>query len=261
MTPSKRWVVPLARAGYSARGLIYAIIGLFAVLAALGSGSKTDAEGALQKVMDQPFGSLLVWLLIVGLAGYVVWRLVQSLLDTDDHGWGPKGLAVRIGLLASALSYSALALYSLSLLGVFSGGGGGEGDLAGALEGIVAKRWISLGLALVFAGVALAHWWKALRRKYEDHLDADDRTMAFLHPICIVGLVSRGLVFAVISAILFVRFFTAGDDAEDHPGLKDALNAVQDLPLGSLLLAALGLGLIAFSAYSFAEARWRRINV
>ncbi|GAB5468482.1 MAG: DUF1206 domain-containing protein [Rhodospirillales bacterium] len=253
----------MARFGYAARGIIYTIVGLFAVLAGLGSSQETDAEGALRMVLEQPLGWAMMCLLIVGLVGYVIWRSVQSLLDTDDHGYGVKGLAVRGGLLASAVTYSVLAVFSLSLLGLFAGGGGGGGDvgLAKVLAGFVGRRWVTLGLALVFGGVALAHWWKAVRRKYADHFEASDRTMALIHPISIVGLLARGLVFAGIAAILVERFVTYDADGTSRPGLAEVLDRVQELPMGSSLLIALGVGLMTFAAYSFCQARWRQINV
>jgi hypothetical protein len=43
--------------------------------------------------------------------------------------------------------------------------------------------------------------------------------------------------------------------------MSDALNFVQGLPFGSILLGLLGLGIIAFAIYSLAEGIWRRINI
>ena len=43
--------------------------------------------------------------------------------------------------------------------------------------------------------------------------------------------------------------------------MKDALNALQNLPAGAVVLMVMALGLIAFSVYSFAEAAWRKINM
>jgi len=261
----RKWIKPLARAGYSARGLVYVIIGLFALLAAFGAAESKDSEGALEKLLQQPFGTLLIWVLIVGLAGYVLWRLVQSLFDTDDHGHGPKGLAVRGGLLASAFTYSALALFALSLLGVTSANSETDsGGLAGALAGFVSSHWISLALAVIFSGVAAAHFRKAWTRRYQDHFEASGDAMKFIDPISIIGLTARGIIFIIIAILFVYRFLNAetgsGGNA-DTPGLKDALEFIRDLPAGTWLLAAIGLGLIAFAAYSFIEAWWRRINV
>lgn len=138
MVKSKKWFEGLARAGYFSRGLVYTIIGLFAILAALGAGENKNTKGALETLLQQPFGTIIVALLIIGLVGYTIWRLVQSLLDTDDHGYSPKGLAVRAGLLSSAATYAILAIYAVSLIGLTSSGSGG-GSLAKTWRGLSAR--------------------------------------------------------------------------------------------------------------------------
>jgi hypothetical protein len=66
-TPQFEW---LARAGLVARGVIYAIVGVLAIELALGEGGKTtNQQGALQEIAKQPFGKVLLVLMIVGLAG------------------------------------------------------------------------------------------------------------------------------------------------------------------------------------------------
>lgn len=264
MDTAKPWIKPLARMGYAARGLVYFIIGLFAILAAAGAAQEKDSEGALQTLLQQPFGTVLVVGLILGLVGYVVWRLIQGIMDTDDHGTGAKGLAVRAGLLVSAFTYATLALLALDMLGVIPGGGGGSGSGSGSLSNsvasIVGASAVSLGLAIIFLGVAGAHFWKAFKQKYAEHFKANEDAMKIIHPVSMTGLAARGFVLAVIALLFFYRFLNAGDSS-GTPGLKDALQFVQDMPAGQYLLAATGIGLLAFSAYSFAESRWRRINV
>src|SRR5580765_7808227 len=77
----------LSRAGFVARGLIYAIIGLLALKVALGHGGKlTDQQGALHTVAHQPFGKLLLTLVAIGLGGYSLWRFVRAAI-----GHGPEG--------------------------------------------------------------------------------------------------------------------------------------------------------------------------
>lgn len=267
MAKPRRWIAILARAGYAARGLVYAIVGLFAVLAAIGAAQEKDTQGALQQIFQQPFGRLMVWMMIVALAGYVLWRLVQAIFDTDRHGNGAKALAIRAGLLASAVTYATLTFYALSLLGVFtdSGGAGGpfrQPPLAEALAGFVGSQWVALGLSLIFAGIAMAHWFKAVTRRYQRHFLADGRIMDLIHVVSILGLGARGVVFAVISVLFLLRFRRVGEtQGSARPGLKEALQFIQDLPFGAWLLAILGVGLVAFAVYSAAEAGWRRVNV
>jgi Domain of Unknown Function (DUF1206) len=245
--------------------LIYLIIGIFAILAVFGSSSEKDSKGAIQVLLGQPFGKVIVWVLIVGLCGYVLWRLFQAIVDPDDHGHGPKAYAIRASLLVSAFTYGALCLYALSLLGVFSSGTGGSGgggsSFAQTLNEIVGAGFVTFGLGVVFAGVAIAHFWKAFKQKYEKHLDASDDEMRLIHPIAMVGLVGRGAVFAVLAVLSFYRLFWLEAPQGDSPGLGEALQFLQAMPLGWALLAGLGVGLLAFSLYSFIEARWRRINL
>ncbi len=266
MAKGSRWIKHLARTGYFARGLVYTIIGLFAVLAAIGAAESKDTKGALQTLLEQPFGSVLIAVLIVGLISYGVWRVFQSVMDPDDHGTDAKGLAVRAGLFSSAVTYGLLALYALSLVGISDGGGGGGSGGSGGsspaemLAGFVGSRPVSLGLAAIFLGVAIAHWVKAYKRKYADHLKASEAVMEWLHPISVTGLLARGCVFATLSVMLVLRGLSSGEGGET-PGLKDALDYIQGLPFGAFLLAALGIGVVLFAVYSFAEAIWREINI
>jgi hypothetical protein len=76
------WVERLARLGYTAKGIVYAIIGVLAVKAALGTGGKTtDQKGALGEIATQPFGKFLLVLMALGLIGYVIWRFVEAVQD------------------------------------------------------------------------------------------------------------------------------------------------------------------------------------
>ncbi len=78
------WVEKAARAGYTAKAAVYAVIGVLAFQQAIGSGGgTTGSSGALQQVASGPFGTILISLLALGLAGYVIWRLVQAFLDPE----------------------------------------------------------------------------------------------------------------------------------------------------------------------------------
>src|SRR5258708_35996981 len=64
----RTWDTPaahvLARAGLTARGIIYMLIGWLAVLVALSRGShEADQQGALQLLAGKPYGSVSLWLL------------------------------------------------------------------------------------------------------------------------------------------------------------------------------------------------------
>lgn len=250
----------LAKAGYSSRGVVYLVIGVFALLAAIGSGENKSAKDALSTVLSQPFGTVMIVVLIAGLAGYVSWRLIQAIFDTDGHGRTLKGFTIRVGLLVSAGTYATLALYAGSRAGFFSGGSDSQGSTAEFIAASVGASWMALGLAAILFGIGAAHVWKAVRRKYADHFDADRQTMRFLDPIAFIGLIARGLVFFILSFLLVYRGLTAGEDG-GTPDIGDAMYFVESLPFGTTLLIAMGAGIVLFALYSFSEAIWRRINL
>lgn len=257
-----RGIVWLARSGYAARGVVYLIIGTFALLAAWGSGETVGTKGAIAQILGQPFGETLLWIMVIGLVAYVVWRVTQAITDPEGHGTDAKGLAVRVGLIGGAISYSLLTLFTLGLLGSSLGessnGGGGNGDFLSELLGWQYSNYLVYLVALVPLGVGIAHIIKGWKAKFEQYFEASDDVMRCVTPVSKVGLIARGVSFLVVSVMLFsggTRY-----DPTSPPGLEDALNALQTLPFGTFWLALIGVGLIAFALYSFSEAVWRRID-
>src|SRR6478735_2298294 len=74
-----------ARVGLAARGVVYIIMGLLAVLVALGAQAHIDQRGALTEVLAQPFGTVLVVLLAVGFACYALWRISEAILGVTGE--------------------------------------------------------------------------------------------------------------------------------------------------------------------------------
>lgn len=253
------WLRGFARGGYALRGVIYLVVGYFAALAATGSGETLGSRDALERLLDTAQGAVLAWLLAAGLVSYSLWRLVQAGLDADGHGHSAKALAIRAGLMASAVTYAALAMYVVSRN---LGGGAGEegGGFASHLASFVGAQWAAAAIAAALAGAGIAHFVKALRKGYERHLRASDEEMRFIHPVAQAGLFARGAIFLVL-AFLFIRRAIAGAGTNDQPGTRQALDHIQSLPGGWLLLAATGMGLVAFAIYSFTLAWYRRINM
>ncbi|WP_256874536.1 DUF1206 domain-containing protein [Nostoc sp. C057] len=111
------WVERLGRFGYVSKGVVYGIVGLLAAQAAFGTGGKTtDTQGALQTIVNQPFGKFLLALVAIGLIGYVIWRFVQAIKDPEKKGNDAKGLAVRIGYAVNGLIYASLALSAVKIV-------------------------------------------------------------------------------------------------------------------------------------------------
>lgn len=261
-----RGIVWLARSGYAARGVVYLIIGVFAFMAGIGSGDTVGTKGAIQQLLGQPFGETLLWIMVVGLVAYVAWRLTQAITDPEGHGADAKGLMIRAGLIGSAIAYTLLALFTLGLLGssigesAGSGGSGsGSGDFLSGLLGWQYSNYLVYVVALVPLVVGIAHIVKGWKAKFEKYFYASEHVMRWVRPISRIGLIARGVAFLIVAGMLFSG--GARYEPTKPPGLEDALSALQSLPFGTFWLSLVGLGLVAFAAYSFSEAIWRRIDM
>ncbi|MBP0440771.1 DUF1206 domain-containing protein [Tianweitania sediminis] len=249
----------MAKAGYAARGLVYLVIGWLTFLSGIrGHESQAaDSKGAVQTLMGSGPGSAIAVILILGLLSYALWRLIQATLDPDDHGTSAKGAAIRAGLFASGITYIGLTAYTFSLWRGSASQSEGAGAFSQWVTSIIGGQVAAYLLALILAGVAIAHFIKAWRRGYEKYMELDEETKKVIAPVAMTGLIARGAIFLVLAILLFYGGTLAGG----QPGTDDALSFIRDLPAGRILLILTALGLLAFALYSFAEARWRRVEV
>jgi len=111
-------LVVVARVGWVAKGLVYGLVGLLALPIARnareGAGSasqEASQSGAIAKIADTSAGSAALWAVAIGLALYVLWRVVSILLPAENT---VKAWATRVGYAISALTYTALAFSAAS---------------------------------------------------------------------------------------------------------------------------------------------------
>lgn len=252
-----------ARLGYVARAVVYLIIGGFAFLAAIGrGGGTTDSRGALQILLTQPFGKVLLFFIALGLVGYGVWRVLMGVRDPERTGSTGQRAARRAGYVVSGLVNLALALFaaSLALPGMISapGADGGDGakDWTATLMSQPFGRWLVALVGVVFVGTAIAFAIRAFKATFERYLSREACTPT-IRNICRAGILARAIVFTIIGLFLIIAAWHA--DPSEAKGVGAALDTLRDQPFGSPLLAAVGLGLVAYAFYSAVAARYRAI--
>ncbi|HEU4518632.1 MAG TPA: DUF1206 domain-containing protein [Microvirga sp.] len=252
----------LARFGYGARGVVYGLVGGLALLAAFGSGGQAGgSRSALETLLDQPFGRILLGAIALGLAGFATWRLVEAVTDADRRGTSRKALAVRAAHAASGVAYASLALAALAMA-LGRGGGGGEDQQA--REGsawLLAQpfgQWLLGAVGLTVIGVGLGYGLRAWRGDVEDHLALPPDARRWAVPLGRLGFAARGVVFALVGG--FVALAALHARSSEVKGLGGALRALQDQPYGFALLGLTAAGLFAFGLFGLVQARYRRID-
>jgi hypothetical protein len=250
----------LARAGFVARGVVYAVIGVLALQLALGYGGKiTNQQGALHTVANQSFGKFLLTLVAIGLGGYSFWRLLRAAL-----GHGPEGADSGFDRVAAAASGVAYGLMCFLAVEILMGSGGGSGaSPKHATAGVLG--WpggtVIVGIAgAVMIGVALYQGYRGITKKFlEDSKTAEmgPRMKEWIGRVGTVGHLARMVVFGLVGIFLIKAAVDFRPSAA--VGLDGALAKLLQQSYGSVLLGIVAAGLIAFALYSLSDARYRKI--
>ncbi|KGE78919.1 DUF1206 domain-containing protein [Halomonas sp. ND22Bw] len=256
-----RTVALAAGAGYTAKGIVYLLVGGLAFLAAIGlGGDNVGTKEALFGLARQPFGDLMITGLGGGLAAYAAWRLLQALLDTEDVGHGLKGLVTRLGFLISGLIHASLSVYCLDLLrdAAEATNNGTASDHTAQVMGHQGGLYVIFAVGLVFIAIGLRQLWRAMRQTYLKNWYRQDlgplqRRLADI--VTRWGLCARGLVFQMIG--LFLCLAAWRTDPSEAQGLGGALNVLAAQPFGPWLLGAVALGLASYGLYCLINAAIR----
>lgn len=251
----------LARLGMAARGLLYVIVAALAVKVALGEGGDTTGQkGALSVLVQQPMGKVLLVAVAIGLAALAVASFLQAIKGPgnkpkDDPAWGKRLSRATQGVVAASLAFSAAKLV------IGAGGTGGEsaskkatGGVLGWPGGQVLVGLVALGL-LGWAGYSI---YRGVSGKFMKELNVSGTAERTARALGGIGYVGRGLVIAVISWFLAKAAWEF--DPKEAVSLDGALGKLVAQSYGRAALFVVAIGLLAFGAYCFFEARYRDLS-
>jgi hypothetical protein len=258
-----------ARFGFLARALVYAIVAYLAVRIAFGKSARAaNRHGALAEIADKPGGKAVLVVLVIGLAGYALWRFSEAAFgkreETDE-----KKRAVKRALSAvkGALYIAFLATTVSVIRQSGDGGSGGQGseqrqqEWSARLMSHAGGRWAlgAIGVGLIGVGVGLAY--RAVTQKFAEKLAEGQMSAAEERAMRIVGTVgnaARGVVAGLIG--LLVIKAAVDYRADEAKGVDGTLRTIASRPYGQALLVLTAVGLLAYALFSVLEARYRRLH-
>jgi hypothetical protein len=262
---SNVWIEKLARFGFVAKGVVYVLLGILAVMAAIGQGSSKQANrnGVLELIFEQPFGRILAILLVIGIIGYAIWRFIEAIKDPYHEGSDSKGIVKRIGYFVSGLVYTGFALSIIKLLaGSGSGSSNSRQTLTAKVLQMDAGPFLVILAGAIIIIVGFVQFYKAYKTKFTKHLNTQSLSSnekEWVTRIGRIGYAARGIVWLIIG--YFVVRAGIESDASQVKSSQGVFSFLEQLSYGQWILLAVAIGVVAYGVFQFVKARYYQINL
>jgi len=247
----------LVRIGYFSRAILYFVLGLIALTSRDRISQGTN--GIFRAIEDYPAGIVILWLMVVGLAAYALFRFASLFFDIENRGSDAKGWAERLGHGGSGIAHLALAFSAFQFAnseGGSSSGGSGGGGAQEAASGVLSFEFggIVLGLlGIAFFGAAISQAKKGITGSFMHRIsgNAPDGTRW----LGLAGFLARAVVYVVIGWSLVQAGFMSGGSDE----IRTLGDAVASLADDGFIFTLTAIGLMLFGIFSLVLARYRII--
>jgi len=264
----------LARVGLTAKGILYAALGVLAINVAMGdtSSEAVSKQGAIELVASQPFGQWLLGLLTAGLFALAIWQFILAVKGDPVEGSEGKD---RAKYAAKGVIYSGTAVSALTVLlshlgnpaggaaGSAAGGGGGSATQQQAAATIMdwpGGPWLVALLGVAIGAFAIHQFMKhGMHKQFMTRLDRSDmrsEVATGVERAGRAGYIARAIVFLISGIFLIVA--AVQHDPQEAVGLSGALGLLAQETWGQIVLWVVAVGLFLYGCFCFAEAKFRR---
>ena len=252
-----KWIETFARVGIAAKGVVYVLVGVLAAMTVFGQGGQTEGKrGALDFLMEQSYGKILVGVVVVGLFCYVAWRMIQAFKNPEN-----KETASRVGYFFSGLTYLFFAISGIRMMS-----SGGSGSSGGGRETLVAKLLdqpfgqVLVGIfAAIVVGKGVYQFYRGFSGKFKDGVKQSEMSKeeeSVFMRAGRVGYLARGVVLGIVGYFLVKAALNS--NASQAGGTGKAFDFLSSTG-GPYLLAAVAIGLACYGIFMFVKSRYRYI--
>ena len=264
-------VVRFGKAGWLAKGVVYCIAGVLAlVIVGKARGwsvtkstqnQEASPTGALKTVAHTSFGPLLLWVLAIGLVTYAAWRFVSAALPADSD---MKARATRVGYVVSGMIYLSFAWTAVRLAQSTATQADGNSkitDATASTMGHTAGRLLIGLVGLIVIGAGVYRIVKGVKGDVADELDLggmsskQERTVRTLGR---VGECGRGIGIGLVGCFLLIA--AIAHNPNDATGLDGALRRLAIHGWGTVVVAVVGIGFLAYGVFCVVTFTHRRLR-
>ena len=259
------YIKKLARFGFYTKGVLFIVIGILAILLAIGleGGKLADPTGAMATIAQKPYGKFLLIVFVVGAIGHGIWNILRGAADVDDAGKDWKGIIKRIVSIGVGIFYVGLAWSAWSIIftaRVSAENGEVSQTLAAILLALPLGTILVLIIGLSVIGAGVHECYSGMTGKFQENFrlwEIEGNHLRFITVLGALSFTARALILAMIGYF----FITAAIyyDPNEAVGIDGALLTLSQSYFGKILLFIAAVGVVCHGILAFYEAKYRRI--
>jgi hypothetical protein len=260
-TANSTWLEHLTRGGLVGYGIIHLLFAwLILQIAFDGSSTDGDQSGALHKLAEEPFGTFLIVVIVVGLVGLTIWQILEAAIGHRAER-GRHRMYERIVSAGRAAFYLYFCWTGIKVL---RGKKASSADTQQkASEDLMASSGgritVALaGIAIAVIGIGLVIY--GVQKKFEKHLKTSQMTAQMRRiseRLGVAGYAAKGTAYGIAGVLFLVAAIQY--DPDKARGLDAALSVLSQQSYGPWLLALTALGIAAYGLFSIVQSRYRKV--
>ena len=245
----------LVAVGLASYGLVHLVIGWIALQVAFGEKGDASSGGAINELASQPLGTVLLWVMALGLFILVPWQILEATIGREEPSRDGR-LRRRIASAGRAVVYLAFGVLTVGIIL------GADAATSGDAQETVSSRLMDLPFGRVLVGIlgaiviaiGISQIVKGVKQNFTEDLKTGASPL--IRRLGTTGYCAKGIALGIIGGL----FIWAGVsyDPDKAGGMDAALSTVRDQPFGTVLLVIMAAGIAAFGVYCFFWAKHAR---
>ncbi|GAA3894123.1 DUF1206 domain-containing protein [Leifsonia kafniensis] len=248
----------LTRSGIAAIGILHIMIGAIALGIATGTSSgEADQSGALHQISAIPGGTVLLWIVLIGMLALCGWQIITALLANNPAPL--RRWSFRVVELGKGVGYVVIAATAFTFAR-------GSSTSTAEITRRATVRLLELpggGIIIVIVGlvvlaVGISFAFSGLTARFSSAIRVPNGAGGVATIVLgILGYTTKGLALCLVGLVFVFAPFTV--DRDRLSGMDGALKGLMELPYGDVTLTVIGAGLVAYGVFFILRARLVRL--